>query len=172
MKSLRLQTVIQFHKAMQNAMPEAKTYLQECPSRIFFPLKEVRELRAKLIFEECIETIKAMGVDMTVNQESILSKAKLGDIQFAAKYEPDIIEVADGLADIDVVVGGTYAVFGMDDAEIFNEIHKSNMSKFPEGYDGLREDGKWIKPPSWKKPVLRPILELQGLPSNYIAPAA
>jgi predicted HAD superfamily Cof-like phosphohydrolase len=70
----------------------------------------------------------------------------------------DIVEVADALADLLVVVNGAALAWGIALEPIFAEVHRSNMTK-----DGglLREDGKILKGPDFSPPNLEPLLESQ-----------
>ena len=79
----------------------------------------------------------------------------------AAKNE-DLIEIADALGDQLYILCGTILAHGMQHIieEVFDEIHRSNMSKLGEdGKPVYREDGKIIKGPNYKKPELKPILK-------------
>lgn len=69
----------------------------------------------------------------------------------------DLIEFADGLADLTYVVLGTAVEAGMPFDPIWNEVHRSNMTK-EGGY--LDKSGKFIKPPTYSPANLRPILEM------------
>lgn len=69
------------------------------------------------------------------------------------------IEIADAIADLLYVVIGTAVAHGIDIEPIFNEVHRSNMSKFIDGYK--REDGKWIKGPSYSPANLEPLIQKQ-----------
>ncbi|WP_127844389.1 pyrophosphohydrolase domain-containing protein [Psychroflexus aestuariivivens] len=73
----------------------------------------------------------------------------------------DMTEVADALGDMLYILCGTIISHGMQHKieEVFNEIHRSNMSKL--GNDGqpiYREDGKVLKGPKYFKPDLEKIL--------------
>ena len=70
----------------------------------------------------------------------------------------DMVEAADGLADLLVVVYGTADVLGLDMEPIFNEIHRSNMSK--EG--GFDSGGKIQKGDSFVQPDVAGELAKQG----------
>ena len=73
----------------------------------------------------------------------------------------DIVEIADGLGDLLYVIYGCAISFGIDMEDIFAEIHASNMTKVG-GHK--REDGKWIKPDTYRKADLSGILkEQEGL---------
>lgn len=70
----------------------------------------------------------------------------------------NLIGVADGLADLIYVVLGTAVEYGIDLEPIFNEVHRSNMTKV-DGH--LNEFGKWIKPDNYSPANLEPILIAQ-----------
>lgn len=73
-----------------------------------------------------------------------------------------LVGIADALGDQLYILCGTILTHGMQHIieEIFDEIHKSNMSKL--GADGkpiLREDGKFLKGPDYFKPDLEQFLD-------------
>jgi predicted HAD superfamily Cof-like phosphohydrolase len=74
----------------------------------------------------------------------------------------NIIDVADAIVDILYITYGTAHEYGIADRLIllFDEIHKSNMTKVgPDGKALFRRDGKVLKPETYTEPNLRPILE-------------
>ena len=85
--------------------------------------------------------------------------------EYAESKENDIESIADALGDKLYILIGTIIEHGLQDKieDIFNEIHKSNMSKL--GKDGkpiYREDGKILKGEDYFKPNIRKIVgELQ-----------
>jgi|ERR1700722_1817178 len=108
---------------------------QECP--VFCshePTEDIKNLRYELIREELEEFDKA-------------------------QCDCDRIGVADAIGDLLVVVLGAAVSYGFDIQPIFDEIMRSNMSKFIDGYK--REDGKWMKGKSWTPPNLEPIIKEQ-----------
>lgn len=137
---------------------------QEVPTKPTIPSEEVRKLRAKLIFEEVMETIKGLGFDICIDGEYklIQSDFDTGFIDFTkAKEEPDLVEIADGCADIKVVTTGTLSACGIDDQEIQDAVDDNNLSKFGPG-SYRREDGKWVKPEGHKAPDIENILKNQS----------
>ncbi|MDB6180253.1 nucleoside triphosphate pyrophosphohydrolase family protein [Paracoccus fistulariae] len=79
----------------------------------------------------------------------------------AAAQAGDLVEVLDALCDIQYVLDGTFLEFGLHKLKdrAMAEVHDSNMSKL--GADGrpvLREDGKVLKGPSFRRPDLARIL--------------
>lgn len=75
----------------------------------------------------------------------------------AAVEAGDMVEVLDALCDIQYVLDGTFLEFGLHGVkqDAMEEVHASNMSKL--GADGrpvLREDGKVLKGPKFRRPDL------------------
>jgi len=69
----------------------------------------------------------------------------------AASDELDLVEIADAIADLLYVVYGAAVTYGLDAQVLFDEVHRSNMTKiWPDGTIHRREsDGKILKPPSY-----------------------
>lgn len=70
----------------------------------------------------------------------------------------DVTAIAKELADLLYVVYGTAVSCGIDMEPVFQEVHRSNMSKVG-GYK--REDGKWVKPPTYSPARLESIIQTQ-----------
>ena len=77
-----------------------------------------------------------------------------------AMQSKDLPAIAKELADVLYVVYGTAVSLGIDMEPVFQEVHRSNMSKIG-GHK--REDGKWVKPPTYSPAEIQPILETQSL---------
>jgi len=77
-----------------------------------------------------------------------------------ALQEKDLLSIAKELADLLYVVYGTAVSLGIDMEPVFQEVHRSNMSKVG-GYK--REDGKWVKPPTYSPASLDAIIQAQHL---------
>ena len=75
-----------------------------------------------------------------------------------ALQEKDLPSIAKELADLLYVVYGTAVSLGIDMEPVFQEVHRSNMSKVG-GYK--REDGKWVKPPTYSPAKLDSVLAAQ-----------
>lgn len=115
------------------------------------PSLEVRRLRAGLIMEEAVETVKALGFEVAMVYESFL---------FEESGEPDLVEIADGCADLRVVTTGTLSACGIDDKALQNEVDRNNLLKVGPG-SRIREDGKVMKPLGHEPPDIRGILQQQ-----------
>lgn len=106
----------EFHRAFGVEEPS-------CPT---IPDPMVTALRYSLIREECLE----------VTDE--LTKLASG--------KGNLADLAKELADLLVVTYGTARAFGIDIDAVFEEVHRSNMSKLGEdGKPIYREDGKVLK---------------------------
>lgn len=129
---------------------------QETPSRTTIPDEETRLLRARLILEEALETVHALGVSVHVGgREEPLEES---DLQLQPSGTVDLEGVVDGCADISVVTMGTLIAFGIDDEPVLAEVDSANLRKFGAG-GYRREDGKWMKPTDWTPPNIEAAIE-------------
>ncbi len=74
----------------------------------------------------------------------------------------DMIEIADALGDQLYILFGTILKHGLQHKieEVYDEIHRSNMSKLDEnGQPIFREDGKILKSTLYFKPEIKKILD-------------
>ncbi len=97
------------------------------------PNGSTKELRVRLIQEEFDELKEALA------QENLVALAK-------------------EMADLLYVVYGTAVSYGIDMEPVFQEVHRSNLSKVG---GCKRADGKWVKPPTYSPASLEPILDAQ-----------
>ena len=74
--------------------------------------------------------------------------------------EEDLIEVADGLADMVWVIMGMCNSAGIDFDKIWAEVKSSNMSKFVDGKFIKDDAGKIMKPETYFKPNIKKALGL------------
>jgi len=72
--------------------------------------------------------------------------------------EGNLAALAKEMADLLYVVYGTAVSYGIDMEPVFREVHRSNLSKVG-GYK--REDGKWVKPPTYSPAKIEPLLAMQ-----------
>lgn len=90
-----------------------------------------------------------------------LLKEELEEYQ-AAVEAGDLVAIADALTDLLYVLFGTFIAHGLQDLvdELFEEVHRSNMSKLDErGQVIAREDGKILKSKLFSQPDIRAILK-------------
>jgi len=75
----------------------------------------------------------------------------------------DLVEVADAIGDLLYVVYGAALTFGIPVADVFTEVHRSNMTKLNNGGQPVvRADGKVMKGPNFSPPDLLPVLLRHG----------
>ena len=116
-----------------------RTMGQEVKAAPGFPDDETVGLRVDLISEEFEEFVSACEDD-------------------------DIVEAADAIADMLYVVYGAAAALGINADAVFNEVHRSNMTKIQPDGTVLRDaNGKVQKPSSYERPN---IAEVIGVSSN------
>ena len=133
------------YKSVESFMILARQDVPESPG---IPSIEVRLLRARLILEEAVETVMALGFDVNVDENVV---------RLENAYDPDLIEIIDGCCDVSVVTTGTLIACGVPDLPFLNTVNQNNLDKFGPGHS-WREDGKLIKPPGHKKPDIQSIL--------------
>ena len=100
-----------------------------------FPSKALAELRGKLISEEALEALLVL------------------------RTNPSLPDIAKELADLLYVTFGTAVSLGIDLGPVFEEVHRSNMTKDPAN---RRSDGKILKGPNYIPPDIESVLLRQG----------
>lgn len=111
---------------------------------------EVAEHRRTLLAEEAGEAVEAL---------TDLAKALRDGDDPATAYR----EVAKELADVLYVTYGAANALGIDLPAVFVEVHRSNMSKVDaDGQVLRRADGKVLKGPGYRPPVLDGLVEWQS----------
>lgn len=128
---------------------------QDVPTKPKLPSDDVLRLRANLIFEEALETIKALGCEVLYERGNNLTKNNCSIVNVG---EANLIEIADGCADVSVVTIGTLSACGISDKELLQLVDENNLEKFGEGHT-IRADGKLIKPPNHQPPKIKEYLE-------------
>lgn len=139
---------------IKDFMLKAGQVVREKPSEL---TEEERILRVKLVMEETLEFAIAMGVTIFVSEDVFYFDKD--SLDFELDGEQDLTEAADAIADLNYVVNGAACAMGVDMEPIDDEVHRSNMSKFIDGH--RREDGKWVKGPSYTPANIAPIIEAQ-----------
>jgi len=107
-----------------------------------------------------VRTTPGMVDPKTRDLRIALIKEELGELEDAGHLQ-DLTKIADAIADLLYVVYGTAVSYGIDMEPVFQEVHRSNMSKGdPEIVRA--SNGKILKSRNWTPPDLEPILKSQN----------
>ena len=106
-----------FHQVMGLPAPEAP----------ITPPVSMRERRLRLILEEFLELCDANGFALQVNHCPLV-REQIG-IAHVEGSRYDVVETADALGDLNVVVNGTAVEYGIPQHFIDYEVYCSNLSK-------------------------------------------
>jgi predicted HAD superfamily Cof-like phosphohydrolase len=132
---------------------------QKCPEKPQTISAADRILRVRLLLEEVFELAHASRV--TIDNSRSMYGVSFEDFDiYAFGDEVDLVEVADALGDINYVSYGAANAYGIDMEPIEEEVQRSNMSKFIDGYRN-EKTGKWEKGQSYTPVNLKPIIEKQ-----------
>jgi predicted HAD superfamily Cof-like phosphohydrolase len=134
------------HKWQEMVREFMVTAQQATPDTPTVPTMEVAQLRHELIREE----LREFWVGTV-------------DSLYAFKKEDLLEQAADAIGDMLYVVLGAAVAFGIDIEPVFEEIHRSNMTKFVDGQlvTSGPKAGKWIKGPSYEPANIALILKKQ-----------
>jgi predicted HAD superfamily Cof-like phosphohydrolase len=110
-----------------------ETFGQDYPATPTVPDLKTRILRVKLLLEEILELTEASGLKIVDAAGAEFNKTLLknGGVEIVENIEmqPDLVEVADAIADISYVNYGAATAYGIDIAPVEEEVHNSNMTK-------------------------------------------
>lgn len=124
-KSVHQQQVEEFMRLAKQSVPEM-------PVQSLSP--EERILRAKLIMEEALETIEALGVDMwTEDEDGNCCGIEMGALSFtniAGAF--NLVDVIDGCCDLAIVTTGTLSACGVPDLPFQDLVNQSKLIKPPD----------------------------------------
>ena len=124
------------------------------------PPEKVIQLRAALIIEESYEMLEAVYPGHTdIGTWFLSNKDRVLRAIHNQTPQVSIVDFADALGDIDYVVEGARAAFGIDGHPIADEIHRANMTKLG---GPISPEGKKLKPEGWLPPDIRQCLIDQG----------
>ena len=118
-----------------NSRDDVKQFMEACDQKETGVASKQAQLYMKLIREEFDELVKAY-------------------------HENDIVEIADGCADLKWVIEGLEHTLKLPQQEVWDEVARSNLSKISEdGKVKKRKDGKVMKPEGWTPPDIKSILK-------------
>lgn len=122
-----------------------KAFGQDVHDTLHKPDGDVRALRIALLVEEMKEYL-------------------------AAEQADNIVEIADGLADVVVIAYGTACAYGIDLDAVLAEVYRSNMSKVVDGEVIYNEMGKVTKPDTYSPPAVADVIgHMDGDPWSEVA---
>jgi len=114
-------------------------------------------------------TRPAMPSPRTHRLRALLIDEELAEFRNAGEAQ-DLVGVADALADMLYAVYGAAEEYGIDLEPVFEEIHRSNMTK-GQPLCGCRPDGKVPKGRDYSPPRIREVLEQQVIVHDELVAA-
>jgi predicted HAD superfamily Cof-like phosphohydrolase len=148
--------VAEFHGLV--GQPVLATPRAPANKRVRLRLKLHLEEAVKECFEACLDLHETTAAP---SHRDVFLRA-IGDLMWIAAVAPvrvDLSGAAKEFADAAYVVEGSFLEFGIDGNEVFDEVHRSNLTK--EGSD-MRADGKITKGPNYQPPDIAGVLKRQG----------
>ncbi len=127
-------------------------------SKLYEKIKSVEEFHDTFKIGNASEIKLIEERDYTLRYNLIKEE---NDEYLDACQKGDIIEVADALGDQLYILFGTILKHGLQHKieEVYDEIHRSNMSKLDEkGEPIYREDGKILKSKLYFRPDIKKVL--------------
>jgi predicted HAD superfamily Cof-like phosphohydrolase len=120
------------------------------------------ELRLRLIAEEFDELMAALSpaAKPQVTAMDAVNAFMLARAVSPQPKEPDLVEVADALADLEYVTIGSAVTWGIPGHAVWEEVHASNLRK--AGGPRHPVTGKALKPPGWTPPDIEGVLKREA----------
>lgn len=180
------------YQPQQDIVTLMKQFEQEVKESPEMPDAATRLLRARLVFEEALEFVRACGCTVTSgSQTPVIDNVA---VELDPNGTPDLVEYVDGCIDQLVVTYGALNAGGIEAQSAWDEVQRSNMSKaWPHcslcdailergpnshlvhpgdsyAHGGAwqtilkvhkREDGKFIKAPTYSPANLKRVIEEQ-----------
>jgi predicted HAD superfamily Cof-like phosphohydrolase len=195
------------YRPQEDIVTLMRQFEQEVKGAPELPDGATRLLRARLVFEEALEFVRACGCTVEMTKSDGATAAVIDEISVVveANGSPDFTEYVDGCIDQLVVTYGALNAAGVKAQSAWDEVQRSNMSKawphcsacdavlvggageepvHPDdaGAHGgnwqmvlkvhKREDGKFIKAPTYSPANLKRVIEEQIEEARVIAPRA
>lgn len=147
-----LEAVRQFHAAMNapaSAVPTLLTGDRAAAAALAERLKAL-----------ATETMAHAAEEDVLSRRASMALEELGE-WVEAHAQGDVVAAADAWADRAYVLFGDAVASGLPASALFDEVHRSNMTKEPDSVN----TGKAIKGPAYQRPEIRKVLK-----STDIAP--
>lgn len=161
------QRTIEFHAAFGHPVREVPQIL--CRTEAILALKLIEEEFIELCdalfpgaWDQWINDLRACGEDGAHLTESRFTDELVSEGEYAS-YEPNLIEAADAIADLDVVVNGAGIRHGFCMQALSREVFASNMSKLDaDGRPIYHPNGKIAKSSLFREPDIAGALGIKA----------
>jgi predicted HAD superfamily Cof-like phosphohydrolase len=111
----------------------------------------------KIFMDACDQTETGFGNQADLYLRLIREEF---DELMRAYFEKDMVEIADGCADLKWVIEGLEHTLKLPQQAVWDEVSRSNLSKISStGKVIKREDGKVLKPGGWTPPNIKAIIK-------------
>lgn len=137
---------------MSSTYNSTNDHRQKVPILPMLPSQESRELRARLILEEALETINALGFRVETAYQAQEVRKDTVNYFPVEETNREFFEIVDGCCDLIYVATGTLVSMGIPDLPHLKEVNRANNDKFPDGKAIVNEHGKYLKPEGWIGP--------------------
>lgn len=146
-----------------------KGFGQDCPEIPTVADVKTRSLRFRLLLEEVLEFGEAAGIAVFLKDDFVHCLQELKEpvpirmdkLVFSSFSEPNLVEMADAIADISVVNEGAAIAFGLPMEKLQETVDENNLLKIATG-SKCPETGKFLKSPNHPKPDFAGVLRDHG----------
>jgi predicted HAD superfamily Cof-like phosphohydrolase len=115
------------YRPQQDIVTLMKQFEQQVKDSPEMPDEKIRLLRARLVFEEALEFVRACGCTVVLDEtEKVIDTIS---VAHDPEIEPDLVEYVDGCVDQLVVTYGALNAAGIQVEPAWDEVQRSNMSK-------------------------------------------
>lgn len=152
--SLHHQKVTELYRKIGWQIPDAPEMIAD----------DWRASQARLILEEALEVIEALGFRLRYDLDGVSSGFELTPIPPDERVTlPDLVKEA---CDLSVVNTAVLVGCGVPDLRVLDLVDENNLQKFGPGGYRHPDTNKWIKPPGHPKPDIASALVALGWSPN------
>jgi predicted HAD superfamily Cof-like phosphohydrolase len=120
------------YRPQEDIVTLMRQFSQEVKDSPEIPNSSTRLLRARLVFEEALEFVRACGCTVTMSSNDGTGQRQVIDeisVDLDPNGHPDLTEYVDGCVDQLVVTYGALNAAGVKAQSAWDEVQRSNMSK-------------------------------------------
>lgn len=114
------------YQPQQDIVTLMKQFEQQVKDSPELPDPATRLLRARLVFEEALEFVRACGCTVISDHKPVIDDIA---VELDPTVTPDLVEYVDGCIDQLVVTYGALNAAGVEAQSAWDEVQRSNMSK-------------------------------------------